>query len=402
MTTDTLTQVSLEQRDYHGWPAYFLRRGDLELAITPSIGGRIMRVAWRGHDLAYSNPSYHGRTLDLHNFPDPRAAKREFGLRRYGGDHTWLAPQSRWSDGLPFLDLDSGPYTAEVEESTGHDVRLTVTSPVDRETGMQIIRTVRLSAARAGFEVTHTLRNVSGKLAQWAIWDVFHLRRPGRVYLPRRKGSRFPAGVKSFDGAGNSPDARDSALKTAGPIAIVDCSTDAAFKLGVDADQGWVLALQPSDLPLPEPAPEPEPAPVPELSDAPAAPSLEAMPSAEGVESAPSGSGNGAAAADASVPAPSPTASGNGAPAPRPRVSLVGYASAYEVFGRRPYGSGCTAEVTNLGSASPSFAVEVHGPLALLAPGQQTQLVEQRLLFTADAWPENEEQIRTLLLNASL
>ncbi len=396
MTTDTLTQVSLEQRDYHGWPAYFLRRGDLELAITPSIGGRIMRVAWRGHDLAYSNPSYHGRALDLHNFPDPRAAKREFGLRRYGGDHTWLAPQSRWSDGLPFLDLDSGPYTAEVEESTEHDVRLTVTSPVDRETGMQVIRTVRLSAARAGFEVTHTLRNVSGKLAQWAIWDVFHLRRPGRVYLPRRKGSRFPAGVKSFDGAGNSPDARDSALKTAGPIAIVDCSADAAFKLGVDADQGWVLALQPSDLRLPEA--EPEPAPEPFAPSA--APPLEAALSTEGAEAAASESGDGAAMTDANPPAAPASPSGNAAP--RPRVSLVGYASAYEVFGRRPYGSGCTAEVSNLGSASPSFAIEVHGALALLAPGQQTQLVEQRLLFTADAWPENEEHIRTLLLNASL
>jgi hypothetical protein len=394
MTTDTLTQVSLEQRDYHGWPAYFLRRGDLELAITPSIGGRIMRAAWRGHDLAYSNPSYHGRALNLHNFPDPRAAKREFGLRRYGGDHTWLAPQSRWSDGLPFLDLDSGPYTAEVEESTEHDVRLTVTSPVDRETGMQIVRTVRLSAARAGFEVTHTLRNVSGKLAQWAIWDVFHLRRPGRVYLPRRKGSRFPAGVKSFDGAGSSLEARDAALKTAGPIAIVDCSTEASFKLGVDADQGWVLALQPSDLPLPELAPMPEPPA--SLAGRP----IETAASAETGESAASESGDGAAATDASATALPPAASGNGAP--RPRVSLVGYASAYEVFGRRPYGSGCTAEVSNLGAASPSFAIEVHGALALLAPGQQTQLVEQRLLFAADAWPENEEQIRTLLLNASL
>ena len=335
MTTDTLTPVSLEQRDYCAWPAYFLRRGELELAITPAIGGRIMRVAWRGHDLAYSNPSYHGRVLDLHSFPDPRAAKREFGLRRYGGDHTWLAPQSRWTDGVPFLDLDSGPYTAEVEQNTEHDLRLTLTSPVDRETGIQIARTVRLSAARAGFELTHTLRNVSGKLAQWAVWDVFHLRRPGRVYLPRRKGSRFPAGVKSFDGEGQSADARDAALKTTGPIVIADCSGDAPFKYGVDADQGWVLAIQ-----------QTEPS------------SAESPP-------------------------------------------LVGYATAYEVFGRRPYGSGCTAEVSNFGAASPSFTIEVHGALALLAPGQQTQLVEQRLLFDADSWPENEEQIRNLLVNAS-
>lgn len=329
MTTDTLTTVSLEQSTYCGWPAYWLRRGELELVVTPAMGGRLMRVAWRGHDLAYTNPSYHGRSLDLQSFPDPRAAKREFGLRRYGGDHTWLAPQSRWTDGVPFLDLDSGPYTASVDENSERDVRLTVTSPVDRETGVQVSRTVRLSAARAGFELTHTLRNVSGKLAQWGIWDVLHLKRPGRVYMPRRKGSRFPNGVKTFEGEGQSVAVRDDVLKTTGPIVIADCSGDAHFKYGVDADQGWVLGIQQAD-------------------------------------------------------------SG----------SLVGYATVFEVFGRRPYGHSCTTEVSS-GGASPSFAIEVHSALALLAPGQQTQLVEQRLLFDAESWPENEEQIRALIANAA-
>ncbi len=329
MTTDTLVTVSLEQRDYCGWPAYWLRRGDLELTITPAIGGRIMRLAWRGRDLAYTNPSFHGRTLDLQSFPDPRAAKREFGLRRYGGDHTWLAPQSRWSDGVPFLDLDSGPYEATVEEHTEHDVRLTVSSPVDRETGMRISRTVRLSAARAGFELTHTLRNVAGKLAQWGVWDVFQLRRPGRAYLPRRKNSRFPAGVKTFENEGRAAEVRDNVVKANGAIVMVDCSGDDIFKYGVDADQGWIVAICQAD------------------------------------------------------------------------EALVGYASAFEVFGRRPYGHGCTAEVYCGGATYPYFEAEVHGPLALLAPGQQTQLVEQRLLFDADTWPENEEQIRTLIANAA-
>ncbi len=371
MTTETLTAVSLEQRDYCGWPAYWLRRGELELAIAPAIGGRILRVAWRGHDLAYANPAYHGRVLDLHSFPDPRAAKREFGLRRYGGDHTWLAPQSRWSDGVPFLDLDSGPYAASIDQQSEQDVRLTVISPVDRETGMQVTRTVRLAAARAGFEITHTLRNVSGKLAQWAIWDVCHLRRPGRVYLPRRKASRFPAGVKSVDSDAQSAAMREAALKTTGPIVIVDCSGDAPFRFGVDADQGWVLALQPAGSTY-----VPAPPAAPEAAEAGAEPSS----AAEG----------GDALAD--------SVSGNGASSPS--VALVGYATAYEVFGRRPYGNSCTAEVSHGGAAGPYFAIDVHGPLTLLAPGQQAQLIEQRLLFDAASWPENEDQIRNLIANA--
>ncbi|MGH9861645.1 MAG: hypothetical protein ACRD5F_16620 [Candidatus Acidiferrales bacterium] len=374
MTTETLTAVLLEKRDYCGWPAYWLRRGELELAIAPAAGGRILRVAWRGHDLAYANPAYHGRVLDLQSFPDPRAAKREFGLRRYGGDHTWLAPQSRWSDGVPFLDLDSGAYQASIDQQTEQDVRLTVTSPVDRETGVQVTRTVRLNAARAGFEITHTLRNVSGKLAQWAIWDVFHLRRPGRVYLPRRKASRFPAGVKSVESDAQSAAAREAALKTTGPIVIVDCSGDAPFRFGVDADQGWVLALQPAGSMY-----------VPASSDAPGAGEPSAEPSS----------------ADASIESPESPAdslSGNGASSPS--VALVGYATAYEVFGRRPYGNSCTAEVSHGGAAGPYFAIDVHGPLTLLAPGQQAQLIEQRLLFDATSSPENEDQIRSLIANA--
>ena len=34
----------------------------------------------------------------------------QLGFVLWGGDKTWLAPQDRWTDGDPFLDLDSGAY----------------------------------------------------------------------------------------------------------------------------------------------------------------------------------------------------------------------------------------------------------------------------------------------------
>ncbi|MFQ5776683.1 MAG: hypothetical protein ACE5IP_01600, partial [Terriglobia bacterium] len=162
MTNDKHRQpLCLEERDYLGWQAYWIRRGKLELVLTPQIGGRLMRLAWNGADLAFTQKEFHGVVEPLQAVSDLHAKKREFGFRLYGGDKTWLGPQSRWTDAVPFLDLDSGSYTARLEKNSPEEIQLAVVSPVDRETGIEITRTLRLAASRPGFQVTHRLRNAS-------------------------------------------------------------------------------------------------------------------------------------------------------------------------------------------------------------------------------------------------
>lgn len=244
MTNNATHQpLRLEERDYLGWQAYFIKRGRLELAVTPQIGGRLMRLAWEGFDLAFTQKEFHGVVEPLEAVTDLHAKKREFGFRLYGGDKTWLAPQNRWTDAVPFLDLDSGRYDARLERNSSEEIQIAVTSPVDRETGMQVTRTVYVAADKPGFVLTHRLRNASGQPAEWGIWDIFQCLKPGRAYLPRRASSGFPDGVKTFAEEGESTRVRAEAVQILGSVACITCTGSAAFKFGVDADQGWLLGI---------------------------------------------------------------------------------------------------------------------------------------------------------------
>jgi hypothetical protein len=84
---------------YLGWPSLSLRRGSLEATLVPSCGGRVLQLSVAGVELFYAEPR-------PPSWP-PSPADRRY----WGGDKTWLAPQSAW--GSPFPEpriLDEGEY----------------------------------------------------------------------------------------------------------------------------------------------------------------------------------------------------------------------------------------------------------------------------------------------------
>ena len=214
--------ISVRKGKFEGWEALWIEHGPLVLVLVPQVGGRIMGTFWRGHELSFVNPSLRGRVDDVASFPDVRAAKRRLGFVLWGGDKTWLAPQARWTEAVPFLDLDSGAYAAEIVPERG---RVTMTSPVCRETGIRITRTLE-SDARPGFwRMTHTLRNAASAPVTWAAWNVAMVRRPARVFLRVRPGSAYPDGVKAYPEEGESVAARASVVAIADGIAAVEPRT---------------------------------------------------------------------------------------------------------------------------------------------------------------------------------
>lgn len=161
----------------------------------------------------------------------------------WGGDKTWLAPQGRWIDAMPFLDLDSGAFELEVMESGPAALMVEMKSRVCRESGIQIVRTVTLSADGVGWSVRHRLCNRSKAEAEWGIWDVSMVLRPGRVYLPRLGSSAHPQGVKTYTEEGESAAARRSVVRDLGNLVVIDCLESRHFKYGVDSDEGWILGV---------------------------------------------------------------------------------------------------------------------------------------------------------------
>lgn len=228
--------------DVHGWEGLWLRRGPLALGLVPRVGGRLMSLGWRGRELAWVHPAHRGRTVDVGGAADLSALRRRIGFVHWGGDKTWLAPQERWPDAIPFLDLDAGAWRAE---PIGQDA-VAMTSPVCRETGLRITRTVALGDADGAFTVTHELENAGPAPATWGAWDVQQLAAPGVAFLPRRlAGSPFADGVKAFPAEGDSAGLRGAVVRPLGDVVALDCTQPRWWKYGTDADEGWVLGVQP-------------------------------------------------------------------------------------------------------------------------------------------------------------
>jgi hypothetical protein len=236
-------RVELERASHKGWESWHLRRGPLELVLVPQVGGRIMGMKWQGLDLAFTQPEREGIVEHVGRDGAVRARKRELGFPPWGGDKTWLAPQSRWTDELPFLDLDSGPYDLAIDQATHERVQVSMVSPVCRETGMRITRTVVLSSSDDEWRVIHRLTNASINEVGWGAWDVSMVARPGKVYLPVNPASPYPGGVKTFANEGDSSRLRDAVVSDLGTVAVVECNQPSAFKFGVDAVEGWMLGV---------------------------------------------------------------------------------------------------------------------------------------------------------------
>lgn len=155
----------------YGWEGFELSSGDLKVGLTPSIGGRIMSLVYKGQELLFIDPKHYGETFDPTYWQDLNQAKKELGFRVWGGDKTWIAPQSKWLSGIPPLDLDAAPYTIKFQNETA-----VMTSPICRETGLQIIRCVDVRDAQV--YLTEELHNKGSKPLERGLWNVTQIKRP--------------------------------------------------------------------------------------------------------------------------------------------------------------------------------------------------------------------------------
>ena len=320
--------VRVRRGRFKGWDAVWMERPPLALALVPQVGGRVMGMAWNDHQLAFTMPALEGRTEDVAGATDVRARKRELGFALWGGDKTWLAPQSRWTDALPFLDLDAGAYASAIEAEGPDKAVVSMTSPICRETGVRIRRTIRMDSGSPGWTVVHRLENASHREVEWGPWGVAMVNRPGRAYLPTRPDSACPGGLMTFAEEGDSVAAREHVVSRLGAIAVIACTELVQFKFGTESPEGWVVAILES-----------------------------------------------------------------------PGDRLTGYRKRVNAGPGARFGHGCSAEVFNSAS-HPYLEMEVHGPLARIAPGATVEIEERQAVFDVARWPESEDEVRSHLAAA--
>lgn len=243
-----MSNITFRKADYNGWQdALWIEQGSLTLILVPHVGGRIMGLRWQNQDLYWMNDALADKPIDVLQMKNPSIDKLSTGFLLWGGDKTWLAPQDRWNGGLPFLDLDSGFYETDILEHSEDQISIRMTSPVCRETEVQVTRLVNLDAAENSWAITHRIQSFSNRTTHWGAWGNSMVRRPATVFLPIRSDSNFPNGVKTFTKEGDAISARSKMVSELDDYAVVHCSEPIKFKYGVDSERGAMLAVLPLD-----------------------------------------------------------------------------------------------------------------------------------------------------------
>lgn len=192
-----------------GGDVLWLDNGVLRLGLVPALGGRLLSLrrvsGGDARELLWRNDRLLTAELTPRPGHEPRPHAGSLGdWANYGGDKTWPAPQGWDSDaqwaGPPDPVLDSGPYTAEPEQ-TPDLAAVTLTSGADPRTGLRLSRRFELRPGQCGYRLRLTAVNTSERTVRWALWNVTQLAAdgPGGTYLasppsvnPLLSGTGFP------------------------------------------------------------------------------------------------------------------------------------------------------------------------------------------------------------------
>ena len=222
-------------KNIYGWDGFELISGDLSVGITPTIGGRIMSVKYQGHELLFVDPQHTAETFDPRRWKDLSEAKKSLGFKIWGGDKTWVAPQKDWLLGIPPLDLDAAPYTL-----TWNSDEAVMTSPICRETGLQIIRRVSLHDGQV--RLIEELYNRTSKPLSKGLWNVTQVKRPCYFEIPSNEGK-----FRSYHHEDKTLPAFEGDLSVNKGQVRIDCSSLSLFKVGGIPSSGEIVIFVDSE-----------------------------------------------------------------------------------------------------------------------------------------------------------
>lgn len=162
--------VKVEKTAYAGWPnCYKVSNGEIELIATTDVGPRIMRFGFVG-----------GKNL----FAEFQAELGKSGESKWmprGGSRLWKGPE----DTVLTYALDNGPVQVTLLADG-----LTLTQPVEPESGLQKQITVRMSPTGTNVTVLHRITNTGGWAVTFSPW-VLTMMAPGGIaftgFPPRGK-----------------------------------------------------------------------------------------------------------------------------------------------------------------------------------------------------------------------
>ncbi|RYX81774.1 DUF4380 domain-containing protein [bacterium] len=217
-------QPVISTTTYFGRPAYRLTNGKDEAVIVPALG-RVMRYGKvGGPNLLWNSPTFSG--LD-------------WGWKNYGGDKTWLAPQSYWgvmSDKgwPPDSAIDGAPHEAEVV--TGG--KLKMVSGTSKTSGIRVERIMGFNDA-GEFEIQQSAIKTAGSPLRVGLWSVSQSVPAQAVFVPTSPDSPYANGFFRFETKGK----KQSAVVEDGLLRLEPKSEGEGQKFGIDSPVAAIASV---------------------------------------------------------------------------------------------------------------------------------------------------------------
>lgn len=205
--------------DFRGWEAVVLQNDLVRVVAVPDIGGRIMACDLGEYLFFFVDPDLAGK---LYSPAENQGDGSLAAWKNYGGDKTWPSPQGWDTDeqwhGPPDPVLDSGRYTVSEQGVADGAATISMVSPPDARTGVQITRKITLLPASSRIILDLSFTNTKDKPIRWSIWDVVQLNASRRmpdgslsyepgctVTAPLKPRSKFPEGYYVMFGKPDNP-----------------------------------------------------------------------------------------------------------------------------------------------------------------------------------------------------
>ena len=229
--------IEVQAKLLHGWEAYELSAGQLKVAFIP-LGGRMISLQFCQEEFFFVQAEHVGESFDFGGLTKEQieAEKSRLGFRLWGGDKSWVAPQSKWSQAIPPLVLDAGSYKVKIQGQ-----KISLQSPLDPETGLQICREITLHSNHK-LDLKQSFYNHSEKTVEFGIWDVSQILRSLYVYIPTKMQALIP-----YPEEGDSEALLGQVCSTvANGWSCIRCDEPLHFKYGALPKKGQIISFKPS------------------------------------------------------------------------------------------------------------------------------------------------------------
>ncbi|MFK7871423.1 MAG: hypothetical protein AB8B58_19575 [Roseobacter sp.] len=226
------------------WAITKLQNHDLELAILPGIGGRLWDVSYQGRSLLFQNPDLVGLDVDASDLSALPTKSPQFGFPLWGGEKTWIAPDTQWANAAPFPVLDSGAYQITAQQSD----LVELVSAVCPQTNLSVTRRIVLTSETT-WTIEHAVTNHGPAPRSTGIWSVMMIDTPARIGV----AMDTPEFYSVFGTAGTLVARRTGCV-------VADCAEQREFKVGLPNQTGKTLITFGDDGPammcsVPKPSP---------------------------------------------------------------------------------------------------------------------------------------------------